>query len=78
MKEKLITKFDITALFRRTSRAIEYQTYRGISMTRLNMIYDDPLLMRVVQITPFKGVEIVEGERIPVSAAKSKSKSAKR
>ena len=78
MKEKLITKFDVTALFRRTSRAIEYHTYRGISMTGLNMIYDDPLLMRVEQITPYKGVELVEGERIPVSAAKPKSKSAKR
>ena len=78
MKEQLTTKFDVTALFRRTSRAIEYHTYRGISMTGLNMIYEDPLLMRVVKITPYKGVEFVEGERIPVSAAKSKVKAKKR
>ena len=66
---KTTTKWDVTALFRVTSRAVEFRTFRGLTTQELNEIYSDPLLIRFDIIGSKKEVT-VETKRIPLSASK--------
>lgn len=64
------TKWDVTALFRVTSRAVEFRTLRGLTTQEMNELYSDPLLIRFDSIGSKKEV-IVETKRIPISASKA-------
>lgn len=65
------TTWTITAVFRRTSRAVEYQTFRNVSTAELNELLRDPALIRV-DIMGSKKEVMVETKRVPFSAAKAK------
>ena len=72
-EEKIITtrtKWDVTALFRVTSRAIEFRTFRGLTTQEMNDLYSDPLLIRF-EILGSKKEVAVETKRIPISASKA-------
>ena len=67
--KRAITHWDITALFRRGSRAVEFRTFRNLSTEEMNRLMSDPALIRV-EIMGSKKEVIFETQRIPISASK--------
>ena len=67
--KRTITHWDITALFRRSSRAVEFCTFRNLSTDEMNRLLSDPAMIRV-EIMGSKKEVIFETQRIPISASK--------
>ena len=62
----IVQVFDMLVLYRRTSRAVEFKSYRGVTQNELNEILSDSLLIRIESLRERKEVVTVEGKRIPV------------
>lgn len=67
--KRTITHWDITALFRRGSRAVEFHTFRNLSTDEMNRLLTDPAMIRV-EIMGSKKEVIFETQRVPISASK--------
>ena len=66
--ERTITHWDITALFRRGSRAVEFHTFSNLTNEEMNKLLSDPALIRV-EIMGSKKEVVFETQRVPISAA---------
>lgn len=66
------TTWNVVALFRRSSRAVEFQSFRNVETEGLNRLLSDPALIRI-EILGSKKEVVVETKRVPLTASQSKA-----